>query len=73
MFINISFKIETYINILYINNNMVKIPIYIKIDESVKERSTMYLAKCKLLKKNTKTMALLIEEALDSYMIKKPL
>lgn len=50
-----------------------KIPIYAKINSSVKERAIMYITKCKLLKKDTDTLNLLIEEALDNYMIKNPL
>jgi len=49
------------------------IPVYVKIDESVKERATMYITKCKLLKKETDTMNKLIEQALESYMIEYPL
>ena len=50
-----------------------KIPVYVQIDENVKERAIMYVAKCRLLKKETKTMSLLTEEALDQYMINHPL
>jgi len=49
------------------------IPIYVKIDASVKERATMYVTKCKLLKIDTDTMNKLVEKALDQYMIDKPL
>lgn len=50
-----------------------KIPTYAKIDEEVKRRATMYVTKCKLMDKKTKTMNTLIEEALDEYMINHPL
>ena len=50
-----------------------KIAIYGKIDENVKERSIMYIAKCKLSKKPITTVSMLIEEALDHYMIEHPL
>jgi len=53
-----------------VNNN---IAIYAKINETVKERATMYVTKSKLLKKDTNTMNSLIEEALDRYMINNPL
>jgi len=48
-------------------------PIYVKIKEGTKERATMYVTKCKLLKKPTDTMNKLVEEALDAYMINQPL
>jgi len=50
-----------------------QIPTYAKIDVEVKNRATMYVTKCKLLKKKTATMNALIEEALDQYMIQHPL
>jgi len=68
-------KIYKYLNILllYIKMENKNIAIYAKIDSLVKERATMYVTKCKLLKKDTDTMNKLIEMALDSYMIDKPL
>jgi len=50
-----------------------KIPIYAKIDEDVKERTSLYITKSKLLKKEIKTTSLLIEEALHEYMLNHPL
>ena len=50
-----------------------KIPVYVKIDVNVKERAIMYTTKCKLLKKDTHTLNLLVEEALDTYMVNNPL
>jgi len=50
-----------------------KTPVYVRIDNEVKERATMYITNCKLMEKSTNTMSLLIEEALDQYMIDHPL
>jgi len=50
-----------------------KIPVYTQINEDVKERATMYVTKCKLMKKDIRTLSQLTEEAIDSYMINNPL
>jgi len=50
-----------------------KIPFYMRIDEDVKERATMYVTKCKLMKKDIRTLSQLTEESIDSYMIDNPL
>ncbi len=66
---------EKYINIkvsLYYMET-IKVAIYSKIDSNVKNQATLYATKCKLLNKDTKTLSLLMEEALSSYMINNPL
>ena len=50
-----------------------KIPLFTQIDESVKDRATLYVTKCKLLKKETDTLSKLIEESVEQFMIDNPL
>ena len=53
-----------------VNNNTA---MFVKIDENVKKQATLYAVHCKLLDKETKTLSLLVEEALAYYMMDNPL
>jgi len=50
-----------------------KIAIYARIDESTKDRASLYVTKAKVLKNDTDTISKLIEESIEQYMINNPL
>ena len=52
---------------------MEKINIFAKINKQTKDRADLYVVQSKLLKKETDTLAKLIETAIDDYIIQNPL
>ena len=45
-----------------------KSPVYVRIDEEVKNKAFLYVTKSKLLKRDTKTLSKLVEKSLEYYM-----